>query len=334
MNTDTDTAEATADAVAAPLDLLLTDAAFGALRLCYRVAPACGWRPRWPPGPGSSPGGDGSCSVRWPASPWAARMSSRPGGTAGSPTRAGWAIRCCAAWSRPTSATADGGGCGRGRGPGLGRPGAGRVRPAQPGRRGRAEQQPDAQPGSAEDGYRHWRQQRPDRRAPLRLRYGRPATGAIHGRTGRVRGRRGPGRHAGDGGAADPGVRADPVPADHGHGPASPVADRPADHQQVLHNRPGARPQHGRIHRRQRPAGIHDVLAQPGRQAREMGLRHLRAGRPRRHGRRHADRTQRAGSADGDLFRWHHRRDGRRAPRAQWPTGPDRRVHAHGHRAG
>ena len=32
MNTDTDTAEATADAVAAPLDLLLTDAAFGALR--------------------------------------------------------------------------------------------------------------------------------------------------------------------------------------------------------------------------------------------------------------------------------------------------------------
>ena len=37
---------------------------------------------------------------------------------------------------------------------------------------------------------------------------------------------------------------------------------------------------------RQRPAGIHDVLAQPGRQAREMGLRHLRAGGPGRHGRR------------------------------------------------
>ena len=137
-----------------------------------------------------------------------------------------------------------------------------------------------------------------------------------------------------DGGPTDTRLRADPVPPGHGHGPAGPAADRPADHQQVLHNRPGARPQHGRIHRRRRPAGIHDVLAQPGRQAREMGFRHLRAGRPRRHGRRHADHAERAGSADGDLFRRHHRRDGRRAPRAHRPAGPDRRVHPHGHRAG
>ena len=131
-----------------------------------------------------------------------------------------------------------------------------------------------------------------------------------------------------------PGVRADPVPPGHGHGPAGPAADRPADHQQVLHHRPGARPEHGRIHSRQRPAGIHDVLAQPGRQAREMGLRHLRAGGPGRHGRRRADHAERAGSADGYLFRRHHRRDGSRAPRAHRPAGPDRRLHPHGHRAG
>ena len=52
MNTDTDTAEATADAVAVPLDLLLTDAAFGALRRLnpggsgVQLAAALATRPR------------------------------------------------------------------------------------------------------------------------------------------------------------------------------------------------------------------------------------------------------------------------------------------------
>jgi hypothetical protein len=37
---------------------------------------------------------------------------------------------------------------------------------------------------------------------------------------------------------------------------------------------PGPRPQPGRVPGRQRPAGVHDVLAQPGLPARRVGLRH------------------------------------------------------------
>ena len=89
MSTDTDPiGSAAADAAAAPLDLLLTDAVFGALRRVnpggsgLRLAAALASRPRLVAGRG------GTCWARWPASRWAVRRFSRPGGTAGSPTRA------------------------------------------------------------------------------------------------------------------------------------------------------------------------------------------------------------------------------------------------------
>ena len=160
------------------------------------------------------------------------------------------------------------------------------------------------------------------------------AAGADHGGAGRVRGRRGPGRHARVGGPADPGVRADPVPPGHGRGPAGPDGDRPAGDQQVLRDGPGARPEHGGVPGRPGPAGVHDLLAQPGRPAREVGLQHVRAGDPGRHGRGGADHRERADRAHRGLLRRHHRGDGGRAPGAHRPAGPDRRAHPHGHRAG
>ena len=77
----------------------------------------------------------------------------------------------------------------------------------------------------------------------------------------------------GRGGAAHPGLRADPVPAVHRDGPRAAAADRPADDQQVLHSRPRARPQHDRVPDRPGAAGVRDVLAQPGRAARRLGVR-------------------------------------------------------------
>ena len=76
----------------------------------------------------------------------------------------------------------------------------------------------------------------------------------------------------GVGGPAHPGVRADPVPPGHGHGAARPAADRPAGDQQVLRAGPGARPEHGGVPGQHRPAGVHDLLAQPGRPARQWDL--------------------------------------------------------------
>ncbi len=96
MSPDSDTIRsAAADAAVAPLDLLLTDAATGALRRVnpggsgLRLAAALA-------GPGLSPDGDASYWASWPASPWALRRWSRPGGTAGSPIQGGRVIRCCA----------------------------------------------------------------------------------------------------------------------------------------------------------------------------------------------------------------------------------------------
>ena len=98
MSADDDTTRsAAAEAAAAPLDLLLSDAATGMLRRVnpggsgLRLAAALATRPRLVAGRGPQ------LAARWPASPWAARRFSRPGGTTGSPTRAGRAIRCCAA---------------------------------------------------------------------------------------------------------------------------------------------------------------------------------------------------------------------------------------------
>ena len=133
---------------------------------------------------------------------------------------------------------------------------------------------------------------------------------------------------------ADRSVRADPVPPGHRSGPAGPATDRPADDQQVLRDRPGPRPQPGRVPGRQRLAGVHDVLAQPGLPARQVGLQHLRAGGARRDGRSHADHAERADRDHRGLLGRHHRRHGGRAPGAHRPAGPDRRADPDGHRAG
>ena len=60
-------------------------------------------------------------------------------------------------------------------------------------------------------------------------------------------------------------------PADR-EGPRDAAADRPADDQQVLHPRPGAGPQPHRVPGRPGPAGVRDLLAQPGRAAGHWGF--------------------------------------------------------------
>jgi hypothetical protein len=82
--------------VAAPLDLLLTEAAFGGLRRAspggsgLRLAAELATKPRL------VASRDGNGSANWAASRWASRRFSRPGEIAGSLIRAGPAIRCCA----------------------------------------------------------------------------------------------------------------------------------------------------------------------------------------------------------------------------------------------
>ena len=100
---------------------------------------------------------------------------------------------------------------------------------------------------------------------------------------------------------------------------AGPAADRPADDQQVL--RADLAPGRSMVELpgRAGPAGLHDVLAQPGRPARQVGPRHLRAGHPRRDGRRRAD----------------HRRRDRRSPWASAPAASSPRwllAHLAAHR--
>ena len=139
MSADTDSIRtAAADAAAAPLDLLLTDAATGMLRRVNPGGSGLRLAAALAAGPGWSPGAAVSCSASWAASPWGVRRCSRPGATAGSPTRDGRATRCCAARCRPTwPPSADRGGRG-----GRGRPGRGRLRT----RRLRADQ-PDRRAG-------------------------------------------------------------------------------------------------------------------------------------------------------------------------------------------
>ena len=107
--------------------------------------------------------------------------------------------------------------------------------------------------------------------------------------TSEVRGRREPRAHARHGRAAHRGLRADPVRAADRAGARGPAAVRAADDQQVLRARPRAGPQPGRVARAAGPAGVRDLVAQPGRRAGPLRPRHLRARRARgaRRGRAH-----------------------------------------------
>jgi len=91
--------------------------------------------------------------------------------------------------------------------------------------------------------------------------------------------------------------RADPLPRANRPGPRGAVADRPADDQQVLRAGPRARPQHGRVPGPGRPAGVRDLLAQPGRAACLLGPGLLRRAGARRARRRPAGLPRRPGAS-------------------------------------
>ena len=140
--------------------------------------------------------------------------------------------------------------------------------------------------------------------------------------------------HAGRRGLPHRRLRADPLPADDGERPRGPAADGAADDQQVLHRRPRPGPQHRRALRLGRPAGLHDVVAQPRRAARRLGPRHLRPGDHRCDGRRAAGHRRGEGGAPGVLLRRDHHLDAAGAPRGDRRPGPGGRAQPRRHGAG
>ena len=163
----------------------------------------------------------------------------------------------------------------------LGRRPADALHRRQPRRGGRAEQQPVPQPQGDQADARHRRRQPGRGRPALRQGLRHRAAGALDGRGRRVRG--GP-RHRGDARrrrAAHRRLRADPVHAADPQGPLRAAADRAADDQQVLRDRPRRAALPGGVPRAERPAGVLHLLAQPRRAARRLGAGHLRPGDPR-----------------------------------------------------
>ena len=152
------------------------------------------------------------------------------------------------------------------------------------------------------------------------------------GRHEPVRRRREPRADAGLGRAADRGLRADPVRAADRAGARGPAAVRPADDQQVLRARPRARPQHGRVARAAGPAGVRDLVAQPGRRAGPLRPRHLRRRGARGARRRRRDHQAAARAPERRLLGRHHRRRRARAPRGG--AAADRRRERHAARRG
>ena len=135
-------------------------------------------------------------------------------------------------------------------------------------------------------------ERRPGRPQPGSRRAELPArlsAAAGDGRHQQVRRRREPRPHPGLGRAADRRVRADPVRAADRDGARGPAAVRAADDQQVLRARSRAGAEHGRVAGAPGPAGVRDLVAQPGRRAGPLRSGHLRRGGARgaRRGRGH-----------------------------------------------
>ena len=270
---------------AAPLDLLLGDAARSPLRRFLpgmsgvRFAASLARHPGRVAGRTPRPGRRAGADRRWAAPRW-----HRTRRTAASPTRAGRATRCCAAPLQSYLAAGAGGArAGRGRRPRLGRRPADELHRRQPRRGVVAQQQPVPQPQGAQA----------DRSTPAAATSSRAADGssATSRRAPRVPSMVEPDAFEvgadiavtpGRGGAAHRRVRADPVhPADH-QGPLRTTADRAADDQQVLRHRPRRAAQPRRAPGRERAAGLLHLLAQPRRPARRLGPRHLRRRRSSR----------------------------------------------------
>ena len=99
-----------------------------------------------------------------------------------------------------------------------------------------------------------------------------------HGGARRVHHRQGHRGDAGLGGGPDGRLRTHPVQAEHADRAPVPAAHGPADDQQVLHHRSGARPQHARVLRRAGIPGVRDLLAEPRPVRAGLGCEHLRRG--------------------------------------------------------
>ena len=298
---------------AAPLDALLVDAALGPMRRLapnastVRFAARLARHPRSDRPPAGRPGRR--------AGPGRRRHLDHRAVQAGPPVRRPGVVartRCCAALVQgylATSRAAER--AGRRRGAGLARRPAGALPGGEPGRGAVAEQRPAGEPRVGEGGHRHRR--RSLARGGLNFLRDMASAAADPGDGGHVavRGRPHRGGHARRGGAADRGPGADPVPATDRAGPGDPAADRAADHQQVLRPRPGTWAEPDRVPGAGRPAGVRDLVAQPGRPACRLGPGHVRAGGARRARRGRAHLPHRPDGADAGS-----------APAASSPASP------------
>ena len=200
---------------AAPLDLLLTDGARGVLRRFAPTGPGLRWAVDLAHRPRRSSTACGTCPASWGRSRSAGRGRAR---RTGSPLPRRRLAHQPAAAADPAGLPGrrrHGPRVARRRPPRLARPRPPGVRPRQPRRRPRPEQQPAHQPDRLESADRLRRRERSQGPAQPGRRPGHRPPRADDGPARRVRGRRRPRRHPGRGGAADRDVRADPVhPAD------------------------------------------------------------------------------------------------------------------------
>jgi polyhydroxyalkanoate synthase len=135
---------------------------------------------------------------------------------------------------------------------------------------------PCLNPGDRRDDRPGARRQPRARRRVLRRGH---APLAARREAGRHRGlprRRKPRRHAGQGGLPQPADGTDPILADHRHRAARTGPDAVGVDDEVLHPRPLAAQLAGQVPGRSRPYGVHDLVAQPGPEHRNLGMEDYR----------------------------------------------------------
>ena len=167
---------------------------------------------------------------------------------------------------------------------------------------------PWSNPGGAARDRRQGRREPRRGRAPLRARHVQSAAPAGQRGHEQVRARREPRALAGIRRAADRGVRADPLPAEHRARARGSAAVRAADDQPLLHPRHSAGAKRRRASRRRRAAGVHGLLVQPRRRAGAFRPRHLCAGCARGARRRRRDNKAVCGAHQRRLLGRHHHR--------------------------